>query len=138
MASSGVAAVDRLLDRRLVRVVDLGPLAGGLRRTLDVGGRLLVRREEDEGRQVARERLLRLLDLNDHVAVGEDGGGLGDDPGPGAPEILVGEAGAPSGACLHLHDVAAGDVFARRHGGQPVGGSSFFMNGFSSSIGRSK
>ncbi len=61
---------------------------------------------------------LRLLDLHDHVAVGEDGFGVGDKDRARLAVFGVGEACAQAGAGLDPYLMAVGDVFAHRRGGQ--------------------
>ncbi|MNS72711.1 hypothetical protein D3C72_1061310 [compost metagenome] len=61
---------------------------------------------------------LRLLDLHDHVAVVEDGFGVGDDGRARLDVVGVGEARAQSGAGLDTDLMAMGDVFARSGRGQ--------------------
>ncbi|MNT84411.1 hypothetical protein D3C72_2244180 [compost metagenome] len=61
---------------------------------------------------------LRLLDLHDHLAVGEDGFGVGDDGRARLPVVGVAEARAQAGAGLDADLMAVGDVFARGGGGQ--------------------
>ena len=65
---------------------------------------------------------LRLLDLDDHVGLGEDLGSAGDDARPGGAIGLVVEADAEPGAALDQHLVAVMDqlMHARRHQPDPV------------------
>ena len=62
--------------------------------------------------------LLRFLDLHDHVRVGEDGRGVGDDGRAGLFIVGVGEARARAGAGLNRDVVAMSDVFTHRRGRQ--------------------
>ena len=74
------------------------------------------------GRSCAHSCGLRLLDLDDHVGLGEDlGRGRGDLGAGGAIGVVVGvDAGARAGLDQHL--VAVGDIFADRAGRQADAG----------------
>jgi len=62
--------------------------------------------------------LLGLLDLHDHVGVGEDRRGIGDDGRACLDERVVGEAGTEARTRLHGDLMAARHVLAYRRGRQ--------------------
>jgi hypothetical protein len=71
---------------------------------------------------------LRLLDLDDHVRLGEHlCGRLGDRGAGGAVGIVVG-ADAGAGARLDQHFVAVRDIFAHRAGVRPTRYSWFLIS----------
>ncbi len=61
---------------------------------------------------------LRLLDLDDHVGPAVDLFGRGDQFGPMADVVLVGQAGADARARLDQHAVSGAGQFFRPHGQQ--------------------
>ena len=104
--------------RRPRRVLDrLVGDAGGARVAeatgqLRIGRQVQVGEEQLAGAQHLDLDRLRLLDLDHHLGLGEDGGRVGDDAGALGLEVGVGDRAALAGASLDQHLVAVLDHLA--------------------------
>ncbi len=77
-----------------------------------VGGEVEIGEEDLAGAELDPFGRLRLLDLDDHVGLGEDRGRIGCDIGTGGAVVGVAGADASTGAGFDQHPVAMSDILA--------------------------